>query len=194
MMQGLDASYDAVLFIGYHGSMPSASVLSHTYNPRAVVRCPHRRHPRRRVRASTRWPPPGTACPSSLVTGDQFVGPEAEPFCPGIRAAVVKHSEPATPPTASTPSSRAGRSGGRQPRLSDPGTWSVPRVPGDLEVDLLTADMAETRPPCEASCACAERTVTIATATRWRRTALRRGHGDHPAPVVRVNSGCARPG
>src|SRR3954447_23643103 len=36
MMQGLDSSYDAVLFIGYHGSMPSASVLSHTYNPRAV--------------------------------------------------------------------------------------------------------------------------------------------------------------
>ncbi len=36
MMQGLDASYDAVLFVGYHGSMPSRSVLSHTYNPRAV--------------------------------------------------------------------------------------------------------------------------------------------------------------
>src|SRR4051812_31991331 len=36
MMAGLDGTYDAVLFIGYHGAMPAPSVLSHTYNPRAV--------------------------------------------------------------------------------------------------------------------------------------------------------------
>ncbi len=34
MMQGLDPSYDAVLFVGYHGSISGkSSVLSHTYNP-----------------------------------------------------------------------------------------------------------------------------------------------------------------
>src|SRR4051812_46333399 len=36
MMAGLDGSYDAILFVGYHGAMPSPSVLSHTYNPRVV--------------------------------------------------------------------------------------------------------------------------------------------------------------
>ena len=39
MMQGLDASYDAVFFVSYHGSMASdASTLSHTYNPNAIAR------------------------------------------------------------------------------------------------------------------------------------------------------------
>jgi D-amino peptidase len=37
MMEGLDASFDAILFLGYHGSIgASQSVLSHTYNPRAI--------------------------------------------------------------------------------------------------------------------------------------------------------------
>ncbi|HEY6537583.1 MAG TPA: M55 family metallopeptidase, partial [Candidatus Dormibacteraeota bacterium] len=37
MMEGLDADYDACLFIGYHGAVDGpASVLSHTYNPGAV--------------------------------------------------------------------------------------------------------------------------------------------------------------
>ncbi|GAA2835130.1 hypothetical protein GCM10010522_61820 [Kribbella solani] len=38
MMQGLDASYDAVFFVSYHGSAGStSSVLHHTYNPRAIA-------------------------------------------------------------------------------------------------------------------------------------------------------------
>src|ERR1022692_813193 len=37
MMQGLDASFDAVLFVSYHGSVGASAGLSHTYNPRAVV-------------------------------------------------------------------------------------------------------------------------------------------------------------
>ncbi len=36
MMEGLDASFDAALFIGYHGSMGARALLSHTYNPRAI--------------------------------------------------------------------------------------------------------------------------------------------------------------
>ena len=36
MMQGLDAGFDAVLLVGYHGSMGSNGTLSHTYNPNAV--------------------------------------------------------------------------------------------------------------------------------------------------------------
>ncbi|HUC27291.1 MAG TPA: M55 family metallopeptidase, partial [Streptosporangiaceae bacterium] len=37
MMQGLDDSFDAVLFISYHGSVGAPAGLSHTYSPRAVV-------------------------------------------------------------------------------------------------------------------------------------------------------------
>src|ERR1700759_187912 len=37
MMQGLDGTFDAVLFVSYHGSVGAPAGLSHTYNPRAVV-------------------------------------------------------------------------------------------------------------------------------------------------------------
>ncbi len=37
MMQGLDGSFDAVLFVSYHGSVGAPAGLSHTYNPRAVI-------------------------------------------------------------------------------------------------------------------------------------------------------------
>ncbi len=37
MMEGLDASFDAIFFLGYHGSIgASQAVLGHTYNPRAI--------------------------------------------------------------------------------------------------------------------------------------------------------------
>src|SRR5262245_59361005 len=37
MMEGLDASYDAVFFVSYHGSISAErAILSHTYNPFAV--------------------------------------------------------------------------------------------------------------------------------------------------------------
>jgi D-amino peptidase len=93
MMQGLDSSYDAVLYVGYHGSMPSASVLSHTYNPRAVsdARIGGVRAGESGINALAAA---GHGVPVVLVTGDQVVGPEAEPFCPGILAAVVKESQP----------------------------------------------------------------------------------------------------
>jgi len=37
MMQGLDGSFDAVLFVSYHGSVGAPAGLSHTYSPRVVV-------------------------------------------------------------------------------------------------------------------------------------------------------------
>ncbi len=37
MMQGMDDTFDAVFFIGYHGSISGwPSVLSHTYNPEVI--------------------------------------------------------------------------------------------------------------------------------------------------------------
>src|SRR5262249_16472088 len=37
MMQGLDGSFDAVLFVSYHGSVGAPAGLSHTYSPRVVM-------------------------------------------------------------------------------------------------------------------------------------------------------------
>jgi D-amino peptidase len=91
MMQGLDASFDAVFFVSYHGSMSSLSPLSHTYNPLAVaevtlngavvgegginalVALAHR-------------------VPVVLVTGDDVTAAETRRVCPTVRTAVVKRA------------------------------------------------------------------------------------------------------
>ena len=92
MMQGLDASFDAVFFISYHGSMSSKSAaLSHTYTPVAFTE------------VTINGVVTGEAginalvaqaygVPVVLVTGDDITAQEIEPFCPGVHTAVVKES------------------------------------------------------------------------------------------------------
>jgi D-amino peptidase len=92
MMQGLDASFDAVFLVSYHGSMGSGgSVLSHTYFPTAFAE------------VTINGVVAGEAginalvagaygVPIVLVTGDATTAEETERFCPGIKAAVVKKS------------------------------------------------------------------------------------------------------
>ncbi len=92
MMQGLDSSFDAIFFISYHGSMSSeGSVLSHTYNPRAIadiklngeivseagLNCLVAQH---------------YGVPVVLVSGDETTRIETEVWSPDVRAAVVKES------------------------------------------------------------------------------------------------------
>ena len=92
MMEGLDASFDAVFFISYHGSMSATeAVLSHTYFPMAIAEVTlngivvgeaginalvARHH----------------GVPCALITGDDTTAREISEVCPGIRSAVVKHS------------------------------------------------------------------------------------------------------
>ena len=163
MVQGLDPSFDAVLLVGYHGSMPSSSVLSHTYSPRAIsdARIGGIRAGESGINALA-----GAAhgVPFVLVTGDQHVGPEAEPFCPGIRAAVVKES--LTRESARSLHPEVAREVVRTAAaeaVAAAGSVAAPRVPGDLEVDLLTADMAEQAALVRRVERTGERTVTIAT-------------------------------
>ncbi|BDM69282.1 transporter [Streptomyces nigrescens] len=92
MMQGLDASYDGVFFVSYHGSMAgSPSTLSHTYNPRAVAEVRLNGTPvgESGINALVAF---GHGVPVVLITGDRTTAEEIGPFCPGIRAAVVKTS------------------------------------------------------------------------------------------------------
>jgi D-amino peptidase len=92
MMQGLDASFDAVFFVSYHGSMASeASTLSHTYNPRAIARVLLNglEVGESGINALVAL---GHGVPVVLVTGDDTTAEEATRVCPGLHTAVVKHS------------------------------------------------------------------------------------------------------
>jgi D-amino peptidase len=92
MMQGLDASFDAVFFVSYHGSMSAcAATLSHTYNPLAIaeVRLNGVLAGESAINALAAL---GHGVPVVLVTGDRTTADELRPFCPGARAAVVKES------------------------------------------------------------------------------------------------------
>jgi D-amino peptidase len=92
MMQGLDASFDAVFLVSYHGSMGSnGSVLSHTYFPSAFAEVT--------VDGAVAGESGINALvarayrvPIVLVTGDATTAEETERFCPGIKTAVVKKS------------------------------------------------------------------------------------------------------
>lgn len=92
MMQGLDASFDAVFFVSYHGSMTgSPATLSHTYNPAAIaeVRLNGRVAGESAINSLVAI---GHGVPVVLITGDQTTAAELEPFWPDLHRAVVKQS------------------------------------------------------------------------------------------------------
>jgi hypothetical protein len=123
MMEGLDPSYDVALFLGYHAAMTTPGILSHTYNPRAIAN------------VTLNGTVTGEAginalvamhhgVPIEVITGDQYVGPEAAPFCPGINVIEVKTSSAGTPPstcTRTSPSSASARASARHWRTRRPG-------------------------------------------------------------------------
>jgi len=91
MMQGLDDSFDAVLFISYHGSIGAPAGLSHTYNPRAVMEA--------RLDGVVTGEAGINALvaahhgvPVVLVTGDRNACEETSALIPGVHTAVVKES------------------------------------------------------------------------------------------------------
>ncbi|HEY2550890.1 MAG TPA: M55 family metallopeptidase [Streptosporangiaceae bacterium] len=89
MMQGLDGSFGAVLFVSYHGSVGAPAGLSHTYNPRAVVEA--------RINGTVTGEAGINALvaahhgvPVVLVTGDRCACEETAALIPGVHGAVVK--------------------------------------------------------------------------------------------------------
>ena len=89
MMQGLDGSFDAVLFVSYHGSVGAPAGLSHTYNPRAVVEA--------RLDGVVTGEAGINALvaahygvPVVLVTGDRVACEETSELIGGVHTAVVK--------------------------------------------------------------------------------------------------------
>src|SRR6266516_5466132 len=92
MMQGLDASFDACLFVGYHGSISGESaVLSHTYNPAVIshVELDGNRVGEIGINALVAL---HAGVPVALVSGDRQTAEEAKTFLPGVELVVVKES------------------------------------------------------------------------------------------------------
>ncbi len=89
MMQGLDRSFDAVMFVSYHGSMATSSALSHTYNPLAIadVSLNGQVVGESGINLLVAL---GHGVPAVLVTGDDVTAAEAVRISPGIHSAVVK--------------------------------------------------------------------------------------------------------
>jgi D-amino peptidase len=144
MMEGLDASYDVVLFLGYHAAMATPGVLSHTYNPRAIAN------------VALNGTVTGEAginalvaqhhgVPIAVITGDQYVGPEASPFCPGLEVIEVKRSVSRYAAEHLHPHIAQQRiREGVFAALKDLGTAPpVIHLPATLEVQLMSPDMAE---------------------------------------------------
>jgi D-amino peptidase len=90
MMEGLDGSFDAALFISYHGSIGARlAILSHTYNPACIAEV--------RLNGTVTGEAGINALvaahygvPVVLVTGDRVACEETEKLMPGVHSAVVK--------------------------------------------------------------------------------------------------------
>lgn len=92
MMEGLDGSFDGVLFVSYHGSIGAErAILSHTYNPRAIWEA--------RINGEIVGESGINALvaahygvPIIFVSGDQVTAREVASFAPEAEKIVVKES------------------------------------------------------------------------------------------------------
>ena len=152
MMEGLDASFDAVFFVSYHGSMTGTpSTLSHTYNPAAVAEVRLNGHVAGES-AINSLAALGHGVPVVLVTGDETTARELEPFWPEAHHAVVKRSvsrfaaESLHPDRACALIRQAAWRAAQDVAFAPPGTPPpAPRItlPAELTVRLRNPDLAE---------------------------------------------------
>lgn len=145
MMEGLDGSYDAVFFLGYHGAAGESSILSHTYNPRAIWE------------AKLNGEVTGEAginalvaqaygVPMVLVTGDDRTADEARRFVPAIHTVEVKRSISRFAASNLHPelARQMVREGATLALATLRDSDSSPiQLPARLEVTFLVEDMAE---------------------------------------------------
>jgi D-amino peptidase len=146
MMEGLDASFDGICFVSYHGSIGAEhAVLSHTYNPRAIweVRINGEIVGESGINAlvATHF-----GVPIIFVSGDAVTAKEAESIAPNAEKVVVKQSlgRFAAAHIHPTIACQMLRDGAYR-AVSNISTMRPPefRLPVPLEVTFLVADMAE---------------------------------------------------
>lgn len=146
MMEGLDGSFDGVLFVSYHGSIGAErAVLSHTYNPGAIweVRLNGEIVGESGLNALVAA---HYGVPIIFVSGDAVTAQEAQSVAPQAEKVVVKQSLGRFAASNLHPSvacellqSAAARA------VSNIQTMQPPRfgLPVSLEITFLVADMAE---------------------------------------------------
>jgi D-amino peptidase len=144
MMQGLDGSFDAAMFISYHGSVGARAGLSHTYNPRAVVEA--------RIDGAVTGEAGINALvaahygvPVVLVTGDRCACEEAAVHLPGVQQAVVKEHVSRLAAHSLHPDSACAliRDRAEAAMAAAASAAPPPLDPGVLEVSVRTTDIAE---------------------------------------------------
>jgi D-amino peptidase len=143
MMQGLDGSFDAVLFVSYHGSVGAPAGLSHTYNPRAVVEA--------RLDGAVTGEAGINALvaahygvPVVLVTGDRCACEETAALIPGVHGAVVKeHVSRLAAHSLHPDSACALIRETAQRAVAGAGSASPPLGSAVLEISVRTTDIAE---------------------------------------------------
>ncbi len=146
MMEGLDSSFDGVLFVSYHGSIGAEhAVLSHTYNPGAIweVRINGEIVGESGINALVAA---HYGVPIILVSGDSTTTQEAQSIAPNAEKVVVKESlgrfaAVHTHPVVACELLRAGatRALRNLPTMQPPSF----KLPVTLEITFLVADMAE---------------------------------------------------
>ncbi len=146
MMEGLDASFDGVCFVSYHGSIGAErAILSHTYNPGAVWEA--------RINGEVVGESGINAlvaahygAPIIFVSGDEVTAQEAQVVAPNAEKVVVKHSlgrfaAAHIHPTVACELLREGAARAvRDVKKMRPPEF---RQPVSLEITFLVADMAE---------------------------------------------------
>lgn len=146
MMEGLDSSFDAIFFVGYHGSIgASHAILSHSYNPRAIweVKINGRIVGETALNALVAA---HHGVPIVLVTGDQVTAREAREALPTVECVVVKESITRTAAANLHPQVACEllREGAMR-AMQGLAQHKPPHfdTPVRIEVTFLTADMAE---------------------------------------------------
>jgi D-amino peptidase len=144
MMQGLDESFGACLFISYHGSAGAPAGLSHTYNPAAVVEV--------RLDGTITGEAGINALvaahygvPVVLVTGDRCACEETAAVIPGVHQAVVKEHVSRVAAHSLHPDHACALILAQARAAVTAATTARPPVldPGVLEVFVRTTDIAE---------------------------------------------------
>jgi D-amino peptidase len=144
MMQGLDDSFDAVLFVSYHGSVGAPAGLSHTYSPRVVVEA--------RLDGVVTGEAGINALvaahygvPVVLVTGDRCACEETAALIPGVQAAVVKEPVSRTAAHSLHPSRACAliRDVAEKAVAGAAAAEAPPLASATLEVSVRNTDIAE---------------------------------------------------
>ncbi|NYJ06873.1 M55 family metallopeptidase [Petropleomorpha daqingensis] len=167
MMQGLDETFDAAFFVGYHGSISGRpSTLSHTYNPEvfAAARVNGELVGESGINALVAE---HFGVPIAFVSGDEVTREETEPFAPKAvhvvtKESITRFSALNLHPEESCRRIRAGAEEAvRRVAGGDVPTPGIAR-PATLDLELQTADMAEVATWARGTERIGERTVRIA--------------------------------